>query len=71
MKVYTQCSLKVTTHYPDCDRNATKVKTVTIIAQQKTSLNVLEQTHQSLVGNLCYTVCVKSFEWETFCRLVS
>ena len=58
-------------HYPDCDRDAAKVKTVTIIAQQRTSLNVLEQTHQNLVANLYYTVCIKSFEWEKFRRLVS
>ena len=54
IKVYTQYSTEVKIHCPHhhhCDRDAAKVKAVTIIAEQRTLLKFFEQTHQNLVEN--------------------
>ena len=44
-----------------CDCDAAKVKAVTIIAEQRTWLKVVEQTHQNLVANFYGPIPTKLF----------
>ena len=57
--------LHIATH---CDCDATKAKAVTIIAEQRTWLKVLEQTHWNLVTNLYGPNHTKTFVNIIFVR---
>ena len=71
MKIYTQCSAEVSSDpialaiATVTMQDAAKVKAVTIIAEQRTWLKVLEQTHQ-VDGKLLWSHSYKNFRKYNF-----
>ena len=70
MKVYTECSAEIITHcscHHHCDCDAAKVKAVTITAEQRTWLKVLEQTQQ-FGGKFLWSHSYKNVHEYNFCN---